>query len=79
MQNFQDYIEILKILRNTVTQNKKFTRLVWTALLDFVEKPLLFNNFDELLEVDKLHISLYKVDDHRIGFSKDVNSRYKSK
>lgn len=58
MHDFKDYIDILKILRNMRTRNENFLRLVWTALWSFVKKPSLFDNYNELYEVDKLHSRL---------------------
>lgn len=59
MENFTNYIQILKISKNIHTRNRNFFKLVWTALCSFVKKPSLFNNnLKELFEVDELHTSL---------------------
>lgn len=59
-QNFAEYISFLKIARTTHTENIKFRNCLFLALLKFVEKPTLFNNQTELVEVDKLHQNLYE-------------------
>lgn len=79
MENFKDYIKILKILRNISTRNQNFLKLVWTALLSFVEKPMLFSNLTELFEVDELHTSMFEISSNYIGFEKDNESRQKAK
>lgn len=70
MENFADYIEILKVLRNVCTQNREFLKLVWNSLLRFVEKPSLFNNSTELFKVDELHTELFKIGSSHVQFEK---------
>lgn len=63
MQNFKDYIEILKILRNVRTKNKKFLKKVWYAFLSFVKNASLFKNSEELFVVDELHVNLFQLEE----------------
>lgn len=81
MQNFTDYIKIIKILRNISTQNEEFFKLVRSFFYSFVKKPSLFNitNIKELIEVDEIHISLFDFDDLRQKFENDRESRLKAK
>lgn len=82
MENFQDYIYILKILKNSCVQNGEFSELVWKSFVKFVEKPSLFNNLTELFEVDELHTSLFtklfKLGDRTVRFEADYEIRDKT-
>lgn len=74
MQNFNDYIETLKILQNTCTKNEKLLKLVWAGLLNFIPKPFLFNNSTKLFKIDELYTS-----DFRVMLSNDDTNREKAK
>lgn len=80
MQNFGDYIEILKILRNMCTKDYNFLKLVWNAFLSFVKKPSLFlDNLEELFEVDELHTILFKLNGPQALLENFKNNRLKAK
>lgn len=79
MQSFDDYIKILKILRNTCTRNENFSKLVLNAFLRFVKKPSLFNNLEELFEVDELHTTLYRLGNFHTQVGGDQINRGEAK
>lgn len=58
MKNLMDYITILKIVRNTHTNNLELQRIVYNVFFEMVANPMLFNNLSQLFEVDALHRDL---------------------
>lgn len=75
MKNFSDYIEFLKLGRNTCTQNKAFLQLMSRALLKFVKNPTLFDNLVELFEIEDLHQILFQESSDYINFASDESER----
>lgn len=76
MENFSSYIQILKIIRNIRTKNKEFQKSVKCTYLSFVKKPSLFDNFNELTELDELHVNVFKHDEEDIYIEKAENVRF---
>lgn len=62
MQNFTEYIKILKVVKYSTTRNKDLINLVDGAIYYCAStKPSLFNNNNhQLIEVDALYRTLYE-------------------
>lgn len=65
--DFTDYIKLLKVCLKMVQYSVNYdlrsplTKLRF-AYYKFVDRPEIFNNSDQLKEVDQLHIELYEKD-----------------
>lgn len=61
------------------TRNKEFLKLVWNELFNFVLKPYLFENYEELFEVDELHINLFEYGEDHTKFNIGKDDTIKAK
>lgn len=79
-ENFNDYLMLLKLSQDTCTENAENTELfsrLHIMLLEFVQRPDLFNNFEELFEVDKLHQIQYERISQTFIYERSPTSRKK--
>lgn len=61
-QTLTDYIMILKMARNTRTENGDLQKQIFWKFFEFVKEPEVFDskNLDQLLKADALHQHLYE-------------------
>lgn len=61
IQNFTEYIKLLKLARSVTKFNEDLLDILYNALFKFVEKPDLFNaKISVLTEMDSLHQDIHK-------------------